>query len=197
MKITEPYSPTPRAKASAKPVSSAGASARQDDAPKRLERVGAERGRGFLEFAAPTPAMHRLHRAHDERQADEDQRDQDAERRVGDFRAERSERRAEPAVRRIERGERDAGDGGRQREGQVDQRRRTPLRPESDSAPAPRRSTRQKTEIDRAPRAPCRRTPAAPPRRAAAGRSQRIRKARASRPSANSAAIGMSTMMPR
>ena len=33
----------------------------------------------------------------------------------------RREQRADPAVRRVERGERDAGDRGRQREGQVDQ----------------------------------------------------------------------------
>ena len=63
---------------------------------------------------------HRLHGAHDEGQADEDQRDDDAERRVGDLDAERREQRADPAVRRIERGQRDAGDRGRQREGQVD-----------------------------------------------------------------------------
>ena len=50
MKITEPYSPTPRAKASAKPVSSAGDSGGSDHAPKRLRAGRAERRGGFLEF---------------------------------------------------------------------------------------------------------------------------------------------------
>ena len=58
--------------------------------------------------------------AHDERQADEDQRDENAPAREGDLDADRRQRRAEPAVRRIERGERDAGDRGRQRERQID-----------------------------------------------------------------------------
>ena len=67
--------------------------------------------------------QHRLHRAHDERQADEDQRDDDAERRVGDLEPEPARGSAPSSrCRRIERGQRDAGDRGRQREGQVDQR---------------------------------------------------------------------------
>ena len=41
--------------------------------------------------------------------------------RVGDLDAERSEELADPAVRRVERGERDAGDRGRQGEGQIDE----------------------------------------------------------------------------
>ena len=119
MKITEPYSPTPRAKASAKPVRSAGAEAGRMTREDGLQAVGAERGGGFLDLAVDL--LHdRLHGAHHERQADEDQRDDDAERRVGDLDAERRQQRAEPAVRRVERGERDAGHRGGQRERQVD-----------------------------------------------------------------------------
>ena len=122
MKITEPYSPTARAKASAKPVSSAGQQRRQDD-PRRMvcSAAGAERRRGFLDSRSSS-SQHRLHRAHDEGQADEDQRDDDAERRVGDLDAERRAGAADPAVGGVERGQRDAGDRGRQRERQVDQR---------------------------------------------------------------------------
>ena len=121
MKITEPYSPTARAKASATPVSSAGVSAGQHDAEHGLPPRGAERRRGLLDLAVEV-LQHRLHRAHHERQADEDQRDQDAERREGDLDAPRREQAADPAVRGIERGKRDAGDRRRQRERQVDRR---------------------------------------------------------------------------
>ena len=55
-------------------------------------------------------------------QADEGERDRDAERRVGDLDAERLEQPPDPAVLREQRGQRDAGDRGRQREGQVDER---------------------------------------------------------------------------
>ena len=79
MKITEPYSPTARAKASAKPVSSAGSRRRQDHAPEGLPARRAEAGGGLLELRVEV-LQHRLHRAHDERQADEDQRDEHAER---------------------------------------------------------------------------------------------------------------------
>ncbi len=52
MKITEPYSPSARAKASAKPVSSAGSQDRKHHAPEGLPAVGAQRGGGLLELAA-------------------------------------------------------------------------------------------------------------------------------------------------
>ncbi len=91
MKITEPYSPTPRAKASAKPVSSAGIRPGRITCEHRLQPAGAERRRGLLDLAVDL-LQHRLHGAHHERQADEDQRDDDAERRVGDLDAERRER---------------------------------------------------------------------------------------------------------
>ena len=55
-----------------------------------LPAVGAERRGGFLELRLEV-VEHRLHGAHDERQADEDQRDEDAERREGDLDAERRE----------------------------------------------------------------------------------------------------------
>ncbi len=67
MKITEPYSPTARAKAIAVPVSSAGVSAGQDDAADRLEARGAERGGGFLGVAAEF-GQDRLQGAHHEGQ---------------------------------------------------------------------------------------------------------------------------------
>ena len=63
---------------------------------------------------------HRLHRAHDEGQADEDHGDENAERREGDFDAERLQQAANPSRWRIERRQRDAGNGGRQRKGNVD-----------------------------------------------------------------------------
>ena len=77
MKITEPYSPSARAKASAKPVSSAGSSAGRITRAKRLPARGAE-GRGGLLQLALEVLEHRLHGAHDERQADEGQRDEHA-----------------------------------------------------------------------------------------------------------------------
>ena len=120
MKITEPYSPTARAKASAKPVRMRRQQRRQHHAEHGLAAAGAERRRGLLDLAVEL-LEHRLHGAHHERQADEDQRDDDADRRVGDLDAERLEQAADPAVRRVERGQRDAGDGGRQREGQIDE----------------------------------------------------------------------------
>ena len=72
MKITEPYSPTARAKARAKPVSSAGDDRRQDDPRERLQARGAERGRRLLDLEVEV-LEHRLDGAHDEGQADEGQ----------------------------------------------------------------------------------------------------------------------------
>jgi len=78
MKITEPYSPTARAKASAKPVSRR--DHRQDYASQCLQAVRPERGRDLLKLDIEID-QHRLHRAHHEGQADEDKRHQYAERR--------------------------------------------------------------------------------------------------------------------
>ncbi len=77
MKITEPYSPTARAKASAKPVRIAGSSAGSMTRKTVCRRSRAERGRGLLDLALEI-LKHRLHGAHHERQADEDERDADA-----------------------------------------------------------------------------------------------------------------------
>ena len=85
MKITEPYSPTPRAKASAKPVSE-----------RRARSPAGDHARNVCSRVAPSVSAasstsleqlgeHRLDRSHDEGQADEDQRDHDAQRRVGDL----------------------------------------------------------------------------------------------------------------
>ena len=139
MKITEPYSPTARAKREREAGQQRRQQRRQHDAAERSgSRAGAERGGGLLDLAVEL-LQHRLHGAHDEGQADEDERDEDAERRVGDLDAERREELADPAVRRVERGQRDAGDRRRQREGQVDERRRAAGGRETRSAPAPRR----------------------------------------------------------
>ena len=81
---------------------------------------GAERRGGLLGVAVEI-LQDRLDGAHDEGQADEDERDEDAPRRIGDPQSERCCERADPAVRRIERGKRDAGDGGGQCKGQVDE----------------------------------------------------------------------------
>ena len=121
MNTTEPYSPTARANASAKPVASAGQSDREQHAPERVPAAGAEARRGLLELGLEV-LEHGLHRAHHERQADEGERHGDAERRVGDLDAERLEQPADPAVLREQRRERDARDRGRQRERQVDER---------------------------------------------------------------------------
>ena len=125
------------------------------DAPERLPARRAERRRGFLELASEL-LQHRLHRAHDERQADERQRDQHAERRERDLDAERLEQRADPAVRREQAGERDAGHGGRQRERQVDQRVDEPPAREAVAHEHPG-DEQAEHRVDRAPRRTTRR----------------------------------------
>ena len=89
MKTTEPYSPSARAKASAKPVSQAGSEGGQDDAEERLAAAGAEAGRRLLHLGVEA-LEHGLQGAHHEGQADEDERDGDAERREGDLDPERA-----------------------------------------------------------------------------------------------------------
>ena len=102
MKITEPYSPTARAKARREAGEQGRRDRRQDDADGAPPGAGAERRGGLLDLGVEV-LQHRLHRADDERQADEDQRDQDAERRVGDL-----DRQAAPAGRRSSRSARTA-----------------------------------------------------------------------------------------
>ncbi len=99
MKMIEPYSPTARAKASAKPVSIAGISDGRITRQHRVPAVGAQARRRLLDFGVEID-QHRLHRAHHERQADEHHRHEDAERREGDLDAEFGKRRAEPALLR-------------------------------------------------------------------------------------------------
>ena len=78
MKTTEPYSPSARAKASAKPVSSAGAIAGSSTRRNVCQPARAQAGRRLLDLRVEV-LEHRLHGAHDERQADEGERDDDAE----------------------------------------------------------------------------------------------------------------------
>ena len=73
MKTTDPYSPSARAKASVKPVTSAGSTPGSDDAEEGLAAARAEAGRRLLDLELEI-LQHRLHRPHDERQADERQR---------------------------------------------------------------------------------------------------------------------------
>ena len=90
MKTTEPYSPTARAKASAKPVSSAGSSAGRITRQNVCQRLAPRLAAASSDFGVEV-LQHRLHRAHHERQADEGQRHDDAERREGDLDAQRLE----------------------------------------------------------------------------------------------------------
>ena len=83
MKITEPYSPTRAREGEREAGEQRGRELRAGSTREMVcQRVGAER-RGRLLDLVVEVLEHRLHRAHDERQADEDQRDDDAERRVG------------------------------------------------------------------------------------------------------------------
>ena len=75
MKITEPYSPSARANASAKPGQQRRPHHRQDDAPEGLPAVRAQAGGRLFDFRVQI-LQHRLHGADDERQPDEGQRHQ-------------------------------------------------------------------------------------------------------------------------
>ena len=119
MKITEPYSPTARANARAAPVSIAGASDGRTTRASVCSRVAPKRRRRLLDVEVEV-LHHRLHRADDERQADEGERHDHAQRRERDLDPERIEKLPDPAVGRVDRGQRDAGHRGRQRERQVD-----------------------------------------------------------------------------
>ncbi len=72
MKITEPYSPMARAKASATPLSQAGKISGKIDTPKGRPPAGAKAMRRLLKFVVPC-LQNRLYGANDERQPDEDQ----------------------------------------------------------------------------------------------------------------------------
>ena len=126
MKMTEPYSPSRASEGQREAGEQRRQDRRQDHPRERLEGAGAQRRRRLFDLGVEV-LQHRLHRAHDERQADEDQCHHDAERGVRDLDAERLQQAAEPAVAGPDRGQRDAGDRGRQRERQVDQRVDQPL----------------------------------------------------------------------
>lgn len=119
MKITEPYSPSARANASAKPVKSAGKSDGRTDAAKRQPARRAEARGGLFLFALEV-LEHRLHRAHDKRQADERQRDQHAQRRERHLDAERREILPDPSVARVHGRERNTGNRCWQHKRQID-----------------------------------------------------------------------------
>ena len=93
----------------------------EEDAPERLEAVRSEARGGVLDLGVEA-REDGLERPHGEGEAEEDERHADAERREGDReRRARASGAPEPAVRGVERRERDAGDGGRQGEGEVDE----------------------------------------------------------------------------
>jgi hypothetical protein len=111
MKTTEPYSQRPR-EGSARPP--AGRRSAEEHAKEDRARLAAA-------FDLGVEALeHGLQRPHHERQADEGQGQRDPQGREGDLHAQRLERSAEPAVRGVECRERDARDGGREREREVD-----------------------------------------------------------------------------
>ena len=139
MKITEPYSPAPRAKASAKPVASAGAIVGRITRSEGLPARCAERQRRLLDLARDF-GQHRLDCSHHERQADEGQRDDDAGRAGRRRRSPivASSRPINPGIG-IERGQRDAGDRGRAARTAGRRALRTAACAGTRSAPAPRR----------------------------------------------------------
>ena len=122
MKITAPNSPRQRAKASEQPARNAGKIAGKITL-RRICKSLAPSVRPASSTSAAEILDHRLHGAHHERQAGEGHRD--ARCRAACRRPEcraRVERRAEPAVLGEQRGQRQAGDRGRQRERHIDQR---------------------------------------------------------------------------
>ena len=136
MKITEPYSPTARAKASAKPVSSAGSSVGSTTRRNVCQRVAPRLAAASSISVSRSSSTGCTVRTTNGRPM-KIERHEHAERREGDLDAERLEVLAEPAVLGVERGQRDAGHRRRQRERQVDQRVDERLAREACSAPAP------------------------------------------------------------
>src|SRR5690606_2089499 len=126
MKMTEPYSPIARAKAIVKPVSNAGMTVGKMMRLKTQKRTApsvsaaSAKCRPILQVALHLE-QRRLHRAHDERQADERERDDDADPRVCDLDPERREVLSEPTVLGEHRRQGDARNRGRQRERHIDQ----------------------------------------------------------------------------
>ena len=89
IRISEPYSPSARAKASSDAGEDAGQQVGEDDSPEDGEAAGAERGRRLLHLLVHLHQQ-RLHRADDEGQGDEAERDDDRDPGEGDVEAERA-----------------------------------------------------------------------------------------------------------
>ena len=83
-----------------------------------MPTVSSETGGGFLDLGVKVD-QHRLNRAHHERNTDENHRNKNSNWRERHLDADFGKRRAEPAFLREQRGQCDAGNGGRQREGNV------------------------------------------------------------------------------
>ena len=88
---------------------------------ENLQARSAQRGGGFFKFFFSV-FQHRLHRAHHERQADKNQCDHDASRCERELDPQRLQVLPDPAIAGQQRRQRNAGDGGRQRKRQINQR---------------------------------------------------------------------------
>ena len=84
-----------------------------------MPAVGPQARRSFLDLGIKVD-QHRLHGAHHEWNADEDHGNENADRRERDLDSNGRKRRAEPAFFRKQRGQRHAGDCGRQCKGNID-----------------------------------------------------------------------------
>ena len=111
--MTEPYSPTARANASANPVRIAGCKSGQKHPGNRLEAIGAKRCRSLLYLLANF-FHHRLDCPDHERETDEYQGDGYADGRKGDFNAKRIQQMADPAISGVKRRQGDTCDCRRQ-----------------------------------------------------------------------------------
>ena len=119
VKIADPYSPTARANDSANPVNSAGSSA-GNTTRANVCRRDAERPRSFLEFRASSTRAPLHGYATNGRPTNVSATTMPSG--VKATYAARREHTRDPAVAGEQAGQRDAGDGCRQRERQVDQR---------------------------------------------------------------------------
>ena len=84
MKITDPYSPTPRAKAKAKPVSQAGSKCRHQDMAENLQGFRTQARRRFLHFTRDI-RQYWLYGTYHEWKRYKSQRQGDAQGGVGDL----------------------------------------------------------------------------------------------------------------
>ena len=126
MKITEPYSPTARAKASAKPVSSAGSSAGRMTRRKVCQRPAPRRRGGLLQLGLESSSTGCTVRTTNGRPMKVSATTTPSGVKATLMPSGSSGCPIQP-FSRVERGQRDAGDRGRQRERQIDQRVDEPL----------------------------------------------------------------------